>query len=63
MRKDYDTGDMWEILVANEVATEDELELTTSIMGYSEETMEHVLYVRTGYRDFKQYEDRFKVEA
>lgn len=50
-------GEYWDYLVGNEIATEDELDLVTSINGYNEETLDDVLYVRTGYRSLDQYKD------
>ena len=45
----------WIDLVYACIATEEELQLVTDINGYSRETLDDVLYVRTGYRDFEQY--------
>lgn len=42
---------MWEWLVDEGIATEEELQLVTDINGYSIETLNDVLYARTGYRD------------
>ena len=44
-------------LVEEGVATENELQLITAINGYNEDTLNDVLFVRTGYRDFEQMED------
>ena len=54
-----DTNDMWDFLIDYEIATEDELRLVTSINGYSQDTMEAVLYSRTGYRDFDQWIEEY----
>ena len=48
---------MWEWLEEMEIATYEELKLITGINGYSMETLNDVLYYRTGYRDREQYED------
>lgn len=48
-------NEMWECLIENEIATEDELKLITDINGYNEDTMTDVLYVRTGLRTFEQF--------
>ena len=53
------TDDMWDFLIEHEIATEDELRLVTSINGYSQDTMEAVLYSRTGYRDFDQWIEEY----
>ncbi len=47
----------WQFLLDNFVATEEELQLVTSINGYSKETLNDILYVRTGYRSKEQYCD------
>lgn len=47
----------WEHLVAYGIATEEELQLVTTINGYNEETLDDVLYVRTGYRNWAQYNE------
>jgi hypothetical protein len=48
---------LWETLVDYSIATDEELQLVTSINGYSEETLNDILYCRTGYRDFEQWEE------
>ena len=40
---------LWDLIVEYSVATEEELQLVTSINGYSLETLIDVIYVRTGY--------------
>lgn len=45
----------WMDLVNTGIATEEELQLVTDINGYSKETLDDVLYARTGYRDWAQY--------
>ena len=40
---------LWDLIVEYSVATEEELQLVTSINGYSLETLTDVIYVRTGY--------------
>ena len=42
---------LWNMLVGYEIATDEELMLVTSINGYNEETLNDVLYVRTGYHN------------
>ena len=49
--------EMWEELIDRCIATEDELQLVTDIVGYTEEALLDVLYARTGYRNFDQMED------
>jgi hypothetical protein len=50
----YSADEAYDILVGYEIATEDEIRLVCSINGYNIETMEDILYVRTGYRNFDQ---------
>lgn len=45
---------MWEILIDCEIATDEEIQLVTSINGYNEETMLDILEVRTGLKTFEQ---------
>ena len=47
---------MWEWLVDMGIATEDELVLVTCLTGRSIETLNNVLFIRTGYRTREQYE-------
>ena len=47
----------WEYLTGYGIATEEELQLVTSMNGYNEETLDSVLYVRTGYRSLEQIKD------
>lgn len=49
--------ELWDFIVNNNIATEDELKLVSSINGWRLETLEDVLYVRTGYRDMQQYKE------
>ena len=36
------------------IATEEEIDLVTKINGYNLETINDIIYVRTGYRDYEQ---------
>ena len=49
--------EIWDRLIDEGIATEDELQLVTDINGYTKETLYDVLYCRTGYRNFEQMED------
>lgn len=42
-------------LVNYEICTEEEMKLVVSVNGYNEDTVNSILYVRTGYRDMEQY--------
>ena len=48
---------MWMWLLDNGIATDEELSLITSINGLTIETLNDVLYYRTGYRDREQMEE------
>ena len=48
--------DMWMWLLDNGIATDEELSLITGINGLTIETLNDVLYYRTGYRDREQLE-------
>ena len=51
------TETLYNYLVDNGIATEDEISLVTAILGESQETYEDILFARTGYRYFDQLED------
>ena len=42
-------------LIEQEIATEDEISLVTEINGCSIDTLNDILYARTGYRDLDAY--------
>ena len=46
----------WDYLLENGYATEEELRLVTSINGHNLETLNDILFVRTGYHDVEQIE-------
>ena len=46
--------ELWDAIVEHGIATEEELELVTAINGYNEDTLNDVIYVRTGYRNIEQ---------
>lgn len=48
-------NEYYDYLVNYGIATEEEIDLVTAINGYNEETLDDILYVRTGYRDLEQY--------
>lgn len=48
---------LWDFIENEGIATYDELNLVTSICGYTEETLNDVIYARTGYRSREQYEN------
>jgi|TARA_R110000764_G_C10725978_1_gene348750 hypothetical protein len=50
-------NEIWEYIIENSIATEEELILITSINGMNEESLNSVLYCRTGYRSVEQITD------
>ena len=52
-----DLNTLWTLLEVYGIATEDEIDLVTTINGYSEEALNDILYARTGYRTIDQYEE------
>lgn len=46
---------IWDTIVRNNIATDKELDLITDINGHSTETLNDVIYARTGYQDIIQY--------
>lgn len=51
------TDQKYDYLINNNICTEDEILLVTDIVGYDDETLEDILYCRTGYRDFEEYDE------
>jgi len=52
-----DLNNTFEKITDYGIATEKEISLITDINGYNEETLNDVIFCRTGYRDIEQYED------
>jgi len=50
-----DIDKVWDILISYNVATEEELKLVVCINGYNLQTLNDVLFARTGYRDINQF--------
>ena len=58
-RKDYQDAETVEnLLIEYGIATVEEINLVTMINGWNVETMNDILYARTGYRDMEQYDDQ-----
>lgn len=55
MMKNLDTYFDW--LVEMGIATSEEIKLVTYINGWTEDSLNDILYVRTGYRSIEQYEE------
>lgn len=45
---------LWDFIIDNNIATESELQLVTSINGWTEETMNDVIYAKKGLRSYEQ---------
>ena len=48
---------IYDFIVKYEIATEQEIDLVTSINGYNVETLNDIIYARSGYHDMEQYCD------
>ena len=46
--------EIWDYLLEHGIATEDELQLITDINGWTVETLESVIYSKTGLRNIEQ---------
>lgn len=51
------TAGAWDYLIETGLASEETLQVVTSINGYSLDTLESVLYAVAGYRSFEQMKD------
>lgn len=51
----------WDYLLESGIASEEELQMATCLCGYSVDTLEKVLDIKTGYNCFSQLDD-FKEE-
>lgn len=49
--------EIWDFLIQNEICTENEALLVTQIAGYSQETLNSIIYARTEYHDVEQLYD------
>ena len=49
-----DTEELYDYLVEFDIATEEEIGLVCSINGTNLESLDSILYVRTGYRSLEQ---------
>lgn len=45
----------WDILIEENICTEEELQLVTNINGYNEQTLDDVVYARVGYQTLEDY--------
>ena len=54
---DKKVDEVWDLLIEYGVATQEELELVTYINGYNIDTLNDVIYARTGYQNIEQIQD------
>jgi hypothetical protein len=50
-------SEIWDKIIDYNIATEEELQLVTSINGYNIEALNDIIEVRTSYHDIEQYEE------
>ena len=48
---------LWDFIVDNNIATEDEVRLVSDINGWSEKTMTDIIYAKIGLRSYEQCKD------
>ena len=53
---------IWEMITEFGIATEEELGLAVALCGMTEQTLNSVLYIRTGYRTIEQWMNGEKEE-
>jgi len=49
--------ELWGYLIDSGLATDQEIDLVVNINGYNLETLESILYVRSGYRSLDQIDE------
>ena len=49
--------ELYDLLTEYEIATRDEISLVTRICGNNIETLESILFARTGYRSLEQFKE------
>ena len=57
MTTDKRIAEVWDFIIENSIATDDELQLITSINGYNEGALNDVIYVRTAYHSMEQLQE------
>jgi hypothetical protein len=50
-------NEIFDFIIEWEIATEDEIQLVTKINGWNEESLNDIIYVKTGYRDMEQMKE------
>ena len=56
----YNIEQVWDLLLQYDIATENELKLVTTINGYNIDSLNDIIYARTGLRDIEQLLDEIK---
>ena len=51
------TNELWTLIVEYGIATNSEIDLVTDINGNSIETLNNIIYARTGYGDIESYRE------
>lgn len=49
----------WDMIIELGIATEEELQLVTDVAGYNMDTLNAVIYSRTGHNDIEQLKEEF----
>ena len=57
-----DKEEIWDFIVENDIATDDEVRLVTDINGYNEGSLNDIIYARTGFRSMAQYKESEDME-
>lgn len=50
-------NNLWDYLTENDIATTEEISLVTDINGYNLDSLESILYCRTGYHTLEQAQE------
>ena len=56
----YNIEQVWDLFIQYNIATENELQLVTTINGYNIDSLNDILYARTGLRNIEQLLDEIK---
>ena len=57
-----DMDQAWQLLLDYNIATEEELQLVTNINGYKLESLESIIYARTGLNSIDQLADDLGID-
>ena len=55
--QDNKLNEIWDQIIDYNIATKEELELITNINGFNEDSLNSIIYARTGYHDIEQFQD------